>query len=182
MATGGHSVELAEAPSADNVTSARTSTASRRSTTSFTHSLRTALNPGRPLYIGDPELRIHVPKVSSLKPWHKTRIWSACCYVCRSIAVVTLLGVLGIFQQSVAGQDRIGTLSGTVSDVSGTGISGALITASFGSFGHTVTTDSIGAFSLQFSPGGYRVRVTFKKFTPAEGVIELAATGPVVAV
>src|ERR1700674_5292073 len=64
----------------------------------------------------------------------------------RSIAVLTLLGVLGIFPQSVAAddrvaplecsqaaQDRIGTLSGTVADVSGAGISGALITASCGS-------------------------------------------------
>jgi len=54
----------------------------------------------------------------------------------RSMAILKLLGVLGIFQQRVAAedrvappecreaaQDRIGTLSGTVSDVSGTGIS-----------------------------------------------------------
>ena len=85
----------------------------------------------------------------------------------RSIAVLTLLGVLGIFPQSVAAddrvpplecsqaaQDRIGTLSGTVADVSGAGISGALITASCGSFRQAVTTDSIGAYSLQLSPAG----------------------------
>jgi hypothetical protein len=84
----------------------------------------------------------------------------------RSIAVLTLLGMLGIFQQSAAAddraaplecsqnvQDRIGTLSGTVSDVSRTGISGALITASCGSFLQAVSTDSTGAYSLQLSPG-----------------------------
>jgi iron complex outermembrane recepter protein len=111
----------------------------------------------------------------------------------RSIAVLTLLGVLGIFQQSAAAddrvpplecsqaaQDRIGTLSGTVSDVSGAGISGALITASCGSFRQAVTTDSIGAYSLQLSPGRYRVRVTADKFTPTEREVVLAATGPVV--
>jgi iron complex outermembrane recepter protein len=111
----------------------------------------------------------------------------------RSIAALTLLGVLGIFQQSVsaddrvaplecsqAAQDRIGTVSGTVSDVSGTGISGALITASCGSLRQAVTTDSIGAYSLQLSPGRYRVRVTADKFNPTEGEIVLAARGPVV--
>jgi len=67
-----------------------------------------------------------------------------------------LTGVLGIFQQSEAADDRVaplecsraaqdhGTLSGTVSDVSGSEISGALITASCGSFCQAVTTDSIG--------------------------------------
>src|ERR1700682_6291323 len=40
---------------------------------------------------------------------------------------------------SQAAQDRIETLSGTVSDVSGAGISGALITASCGSFRQAVT-------------------------------------------
>ena len=111
----------------------------------------------------------------------------------RSIAVFTLLGVLGIFQPSVAAddrvpplecsqaaQDRIGTLSGTVSDVSGTGISGALITASCGSLRQAVTTDSIGAYSLQLSPGTYRVRVTADKYTPTEREVVLPATGPVV--
>ena len=111
----------------------------------------------------------------------------------RSIAVFTLLGVLGIFQQSVAAddrvpplecsqaaQDRIGTLSGTVSDVSGTGISGALITASCGSLRLAVTTDSIGAYSLQLSPGTYRVRVAADKYAPTEREVVLAATGPVV--
>jgi iron complex outermembrane recepter protein len=111
----------------------------------------------------------------------------------RSIAVLTLLGVLGIFQESVAAddrvallewsqaaQDRIGTLSGTVSDVLGTGISGALITASCGSFRQAVTTDSIGAYSLHLSPGKYGVRVTADKYTPTEQEVVLAATGPVV--
>src|ERR1700688_814325 len=56
---------------------------------------------------------------------------------------------------SQAAQDRIGALSGTVSDVSGTGISGALITASCGSFRQAVTTDSTGLYSLQLSPGSY---------------------------
>jgi len=111
----------------------------------------------------------------------------------RSIAVLTLLGVLGIFQESVAAddrvallewtqavEDRIGTLSGTVSDVSGTGISGALITASCGSFHQAVTTDSIGAYSLQLSPGSYHVRVTADKYNPTEREVVLAATGPVV--
>jgi hypothetical protein len=111
----------------------------------------------------------------------------------RSIAVLTLLGVLGIFQESVATddrvallewsqavEDRIGTLSGTVSDVSGTGISGALITASCGSFHQAVTTDSIGAYSLQLSPGSYHVRVTADKYNPTEREVVLAATGPVV--
>jgi hypothetical protein len=63
--------------------------------------------------------------------------------------------VLGIFQQSEAADDRVallecsraaqdhGTLSGTVSDISGTGISGALISASFGPFRQAVTTDLI---------------------------------------
>jgi hypothetical protein len=67
-----------------------------------------------------------------------------------------LTGVLGIFQQSEAADDRVaplecsraaqdhGTLSGTVSDVSGSEISGALITASCGSFRQAVTTDLIG--------------------------------------
>jgi iron complex outermembrane receptor protein len=109
----------------------------------------------------------------------------------RSMAILTLLGVLGIFQQSVAAddrvaplecseaaQDRIGTLSGTVSDVSGTGISGALIVVSCGSFRQTVTTDSIGAYSLQLPPCRYRVRVTADKFTPTEREIVLAATDP----
>ncbi len=111
----------------------------------------------------------------------------------RSIAVFTLLGVLGIFQQSVAAddcaapldcsqaaEDRIGTLSGTVSDVSGTRISGALITASCGSFRQAVTTDSIGAYSLQLSSGSYHVRVTADKYNPTEREVVLAATGPVV--
>src|SRR5258706_8846582 len=111
----------------------------------------------------------------------------------RSIAVFTLLGVLGIFQQSVAAddcaapldcsqaaEDRIGTLSGTVSDVSGTGISGALITASCGSFRQAVTTNSIGAYSLQLFPGSYQVRVTADKYNPTEREVVLAAIGPVV--
>jgi iron complex outermembrane receptor protein len=111
----------------------------------------------------------------------------------RSIAALTLLGALGIFQQSVvaddraaaldcsqAPEDRIGTLSGTVSDVSGTGISGALITASCGSFHQAVTTDSIGAYSLQLSPGSYHVRVTADKYNPTEREVVLAATTPVV--
>ncbi|HEX3375926.1 MAG TPA: carboxypeptidase-like regulatory domain-containing protein, partial [Candidatus Acidoferrales bacterium] len=50
-------------------------------------------------------------------------------------------------------QDRMGTLSGTVSDISGKVISGALITASCGAFSRAVTTDSIGAYSLELSPG-----------------------------
>src|SRR5882762_8791113 len=111
----------------------------------------------------------------------------------KSIRDLTLLRVLGIFQQSVeaddrvaplecsqAAQDRIGTLSGTVSDVSGTGISGALITTSCGSFRQEVTTDSTGAYSLQLSPGRYLVRVTANNFSPTEREIVLAATGPVV--
>src|ERR1700675_1415113 len=81
---------------------------------------------------------------------------------------------------SQAAQDRIGTLSGTVSDVSGTGISGALITTSCGSFRQEVTTDSTGAYSLQLSPGRYFVRVTANNFTPTEREVVLAATGPVV--
>jgi len=76
--------------------------------------------------------------------------------------------------------DRIETLSGTVSDVSGTGISGALITTSCGSFRQEVTTDSTGAYSLQLSPGRYRVRVTANNFTPTEREVVLAATGPFV--
>jgi iron complex outermembrane recepter protein len=111
----------------------------------------------------------------------------------RSIVVLTVLGVFGIFQPSVAAddrvppvecsqaaQDRIGTLSGTVSDVSGTGIPGALITASCGSFRQAVTTDSTGVYSLQLSPGNYRVRVTADKFAPAEREVVLAAARPVV--
>ena len=103
----------------------------------------------------------------------------------RSICGFTLLGVLGIFQQSVAADDHaaedcIGTLSGTVSDVSGTRISGALITASCGSFRHAVATDSIGAYSLQLSPGSYHVRATADKYNPTEREVVLAATGPVV--
>lgn len=111
----------------------------------------------------------------------------------RSIAVLTLLGVLGISQHSVvaddraaplecsqAAEDRVGTLSGTVSDVSGTGISGALITASWGSFREGVTTDSIGAYRLQLSPGSYRVRVTADNYSPTEREVVLAATSPVV--
>jgi iron complex outermembrane receptor protein len=107
----------------------------------------------------------------------------------RSMAVLTLLGLLGIFQQGVAANDRaaplecsqvaqgrIGTLSGTVSDVSGKGISGALITASCGSFRLAVTTDSIGAYSLQLPPCRYRMRVTADKFTPTEQEIVLPAT------
>ena len=78
---------------------------------------------------------------------------------------------------SQALQDRIGALSGTVSDVSGTGISGALITASCGSFRQEVTPDSTGAYSLQLSPGRYRVRVTANNFTPTEREVVLAATG-----
>jgi iron complex outermembrane recepter protein len=111
----------------------------------------------------------------------------------KSTAVLTLPGMLGIFQQSAAGddrapplecsqaeQDRVGTLSGTVSDISGTGISDALITASCGSFRQEVETDSIGAYSLQLSPGRYRVSVTANKFNPAEREVVLAATAPVV--
>jgi iron complex outermembrane recepter protein len=81
---------------------------------------------------------------------------------------------------SQAAQERIGTLSGTVSDVSGVGISGALITASCGSFHQAVTTDSIGAYRLQLSPGSYHVRVTADKYNPTEREVVLAATGPVV--
>src|ERR1700676_3981498 len=76
--------------------------------------------------------------------------------------------------------DRIETLSGTVSDVSGTGISGALITTSCGSFRQEVTTDSTGTYSLQLSPGRYRVSVTANNFTPTEREVVLAATGPFV--
>jgi iron complex outermembrane receptor protein len=81
---------------------------------------------------------------------------------------------------SQAAQDRIGTLSGTVSDVSATGISGALITTSCGSFRQEVKTDSTGAYSLQLSPGRYFVRVTANNFTPTEREIVLAATAPLV--
>ena len=111
----------------------------------------------------------------------------------RSIVVLTMLGVFGIFQHSVAAddrvppvecsqaaQDRIGALSGTVSDVSGTGISGALVTASCGSLGQSVTTDSTGAYSLPLSPGRYHVRVTADKFTSTEREVVLAATNPIV--
>src|SRR6202165_2377269 len=81
---------------------------------------------------------------------------------------------------SQAAQDRIGTLSGTVSDVSETGISGALITTSCGSYRPEVTTDSTGTYSLQLSPGRYFVRVTANNFTPTEREVVLAATGPFV--
>jgi iron complex outermembrane receptor protein len=80
---------------------------------------------------------------------------------------------------SQAEQDRMETLSGTVSDISGKGISGALITASCGSFSQAATTDSMGAYNLQLSPGSYRVSVTASKFNPAEREVELAATTPV---
>jgi len=109
------------------------------------------------------------------------------------IAVLTLMGALAIFQQSLgakdrpaplecsqAAQDRIETLSGTVSDISGAGISGALVTASCGSFSQAVTTDSLGAYRLQLSPGRYRVRVTADKFAPTEREVVLAATDPAV--
>jgi hypothetical protein len=79
-----------------------------------------------------------------------------------------------------AAQDRIGTLSGTVSDFSGAVISGALITATCGSFRQEVTTDSTGAYSLQLSTGRYLVRVTANNFTPTEREVVLYATGPVV--
>jgi hypothetical protein len=91
---------------------------------------------------------------------------------------MTFTGVLGIFQQSEAADDRVaplecsraaqdhGTLSGTVSDILGTGISGALISASCGALRQAVTTDSIGAYNLQLSPGRYRVRVSSWQIYP----------------
>jgi iron complex outermembrane recepter protein len=108
-----------------------------------------------------------------------------------SIAVLTLLLVLGVFQQSAdtraapvecsaAVQDAEGTLSGTVSDTSGAGISGASITASGDLFHRTVTTDSTGAYSLRLPTGKYYVRVTAKNFTPAERDIVVSAGNPVV--
>ena len=109
------------------------------------------------------------------------------------IAVLTRPGVLWISQQSGAGDERApplecsqqeqyrtGTLTGTVSDISGKGISDALITASCGSFSQAVTTDSVGAYNLQLSAGRYRVSVTASKFNPAEREVVLAATAPAV--
>jgi iron complex outermembrane receptor protein len=81
---------------------------------------------------------------------------------------------------SQTGQDRIGSLSGTVFDVSGTGISGASITTSCGSVRQEVTTDSTGAYSLQLSPGKYLVRVTANKFNPTEREVVLTVTDRVV--
>jgi hypothetical protein len=78
----------------------------------------------------------------------------------KAIAVLTVLEVLGTFQSlaadehvpppqsSEAAQHRTQTLSGIVSDVSGTGIPGASITALCGSFLQTVTTELTGAYSL----------------------------------
>jgi iron complex outermembrane receptor protein len=109
----------------------------------------------------------------------------------KSIAVLTLLLVLGIFQQSADGraapvgcsaaaQDPMGTLSGTVSDISGAAISGASITVSCDSFQLTVTTDLTGAYSLSLPAGRYHVRVTAKDFTPAEREVVVSAGSPVV--
>jgi iron complex outermembrane receptor protein len=108
----------------------------------------------------------------------------------KSIAVLTLLLVLGIFQQSAdrraapvefsaAAQDPAGTLSGTVSDISGAGISSASITASCESFRRTVTTDSSGAYSLRLPLGRCRLRATAQNFTPAEGEVVLASLNPI---
>jgi len=109
----------------------------------------------------------------------------------QSIAVLTLLLVLGILPQSAnrraapveccaAAQDRAGTLSGTVSDISGAGISGASITASSDSFHTTVTTDLTGTYSLRLPAGRYHVRVTATNFSPAERDIVVSAGSPVV--
>jgi iron complex outermembrane recepter protein len=108
-----------------------------------------------------------------------------------AIAALTFLGLLGGFRQDVAAgecaappdygqaeQDSLGTLSGTISDVSGAGISGASITVSRGSFRQTVTTDSTGAYSLELPLGRYRVRVTADRFASTERDIVLAATSP----
>lgn len=83
---------------------------------------------------------------------------------------------VALAQCSGAAQQRIGTLSGTVSDVSGTGIPGALIIASCGSFRQTGTADSTGAFSLQLPPCRYLVRVTADKFASTEREMIIAAT------
>ena len=77
-------------------------------------------------------------------------------------------------------QDRMETLSGMVTDVSGKGISGALITASCGPFSQAATTDSIGAYNLQLSPGRYRVTVTANKFDTSEREVVVTATAPLV--
>jgi iron complex outermembrane receptor protein len=109
----------------------------------------------------------------------------------KSIAVLTLLLALGIFQQSAdrraasnecspAAQDPVGTLSGTVSDISGAGISGASIIASCNSFQRTVTTDLTGAYSLRLPAGRYHVRVTANNFTHAEREVVVSAGSSVV--
>ena len=108
----------------------------------------------------------------------------------RSVVAFTFLGVLSIFQESVTAaervalhqsggeaQDRIGMLSGTVTDVSGAAISDASITAGCGSFRQTITTDSTGAYRLQLPIGKCVVRVTADKFAPAEREIVLAEKG-----
>lgn len=108
----------------------------------------------------------------------------------RSVVAFTFLGVLSIFQLSAAAvepmpthqsggeaQDRIGTLSGTVTDVSGSAISDASITARCDSFRQTIKTDSTGAYRLQLPIGKCVVRVTADKFAQAEREIVLAETG-----
>src|SRR5258705_6245927 len=108
----------------------------------------------------------------------------------KSIEVLTLLLVIGIFPQSVdrsaapvecaAAQEPAGTLSGTVADISGAGISGASITASCNSLQRSVTTDLTGAYSLRLPAGRYHVRVTAKNFAPAERDIVFSDGSPVV--
>ena len=53
---------------------------------------------------------------------------------------------------SEAAREQTRTLSGTVSDMSGAKISGALVTASCSTVQNTVSTDSSGVYRLELSP------------------------------
>ncbi|MGE0129590.1 MAG: carboxypeptidase regulatory-like domain-containing protein [Blastocatellales bacterium] len=95
-----------------------------------------------------------------------------------SALLLTLLAAIAAF-----GQETTGTISGTVSDVSGARIPGATVKVEGAAFTRTATTSSDGFYRmLQVPPGVYKVHVTADKFSGAnaEGVIVvLGKTTPV---
>lgn len=95
-----------------------------------------------------------------------------------SALLLTLLAAIAAF-----GQETTGTISGTISDVSGARIPGATVKVEGAAFTRTATTDSDGFYRmLQVPPGVYKVTVTADKFAQAsaEGVaVALGKTTPV---
>ena len=96
------------------------------------------------------------------------------------ISKVLAFGILLLFTTLSIEAQFTATLDGTVTDVTGGAIRGAVVTAKrTGSSAAAVqvTTGTDGRFEMRLEVGEYRVRITHPSFTPEEQTVTLAAGG-----